>query len=95
MDLLSFPVVLLGILKVKRFKRKRRLQIYVLIRYIAAGSTMSLLAGAIFGFLAAYGAYLDTKILALINSLLLLSVMGPRFYRGRKFMPAGLVTLLR
>lgn len=56
---------------------------------------MSLLAGAIFGFLAAYGAYLDSKVLALITSLLLLSVMGPKFYRGRKFMPAGLVTILR
>lgn len=56
---------------------------------------MSLLAGVIFGFLAAYGAYLDNKILALITSGLLLSVMGPRFYRGRKFMPAGLVTVLR
>lgn len=56
---------------------------------------MSILAGAIFGFLAAYGAYLDNKVLALVTSGLLLLVMGPRFYRGRKFMPAGLVTLLR
>ncbi|GAA5802882.1 transmembrane protein 14C-like protein [Helicostylum pulchrum] len=64
------------------------------IGYLKAGSIMSLLAGAIFGFLAAYGAYLDSKVLALVTSLLLLSVMGPKFYRGRKFMPAGLVTIL-
>lgn len=56
---------------------------------------MSLLAGTIFGFLAAYGASLENKSLALIVSALLLGVMGPRFYRGRKIMPAGLVTLLR
>ncbi|KAG2195193.1 hypothetical protein INT47_006724 [Mucor saturninus] len=65
------------------------------IGYLKAGSTASILAGAIFGFLAAYGAYLDNKILAFLTSWILLAVMGPRFYRGRKFMPAGLVTLLR
>lgn len=66
----------------------------------AAQSTMSLLAGSLFGALACLGAFQasnDPKnvTLALIVSLLLLYVMGGRFYRGRKFMPAGLVTLLR
>lgn len=66
----------------------------------AAKSTMSLLAGSLFGALACLGAFQasnDPKnvTLALIVSLLLLYVMGGRFYRGRKFMPAGLVTLLR
>ncbi|KAL9554549.1 hypothetical protein PS6_003350 [Mucor atramentarius] len=56
-------------------------------------------AGSLFGALACLGAYQvsnDPKnvTLALIVSLLLLYVMGGRFYRGRKFMPAGLVTLL-
>ncbi|CAO0792914.1 unnamed protein product [Mucor circinelloides] len=65
----------------------------------AAQSTASLLAGSLFGALACLGAYQvsnDPKnvTLALIVSLLLLYVMGGRFYRGRKFMPAGLVTLL-
>lgn len=64
------------------------------IGFFKAGSKMSLLAGTIFGFLAAYGASLENKSLALIVSALLLGVMGPRFYRGRKIMPAGLVTLL-
>jgi uncharacterized membrane protein (UPF0136 family) len=61
---------------------------------------MSLAAGSLFGALAALGAYQVSKdpnnvTLALIVSLTLLFVMGSRFYRGRKFMPAGLVTLLR
>jgi uncharacterized membrane protein (UPF0136 family) len=61
---------------------------------------MSLLAGSIFGALAALGAYQvsgdpNNVTLALIVSFTLLFVMGSRFYRGRKFMPAGLVTLLR
>ncbi|CEG82636.1 hypothetical protein RMATCC62417_16682 [Rhizopus microsporus] len=70
-----------------------------LVGYLKAGSTASLLAGAVFGALAALGAYQvsqDPKnvTLALIVSLLLFIVMGSRFYKGRKFMPAGLVTLL-
>lgn len=61
---------------------------------------MSLLAGSIFGALAALAAYqvsgdLNNVTLALIVSFTLMVVMGSRFYRGRKFMPAGLVTLLR
>lgn len=61
---------------------------------------MSLLAGSLFGALACLGAFQASNdpqnvTLALIVSLLLLYVMGGRFYRGRKFMPAGLVTLLR
>ncbi|CAO3610618.1 unnamed protein product [Mucor fragilis] len=70
-----------------------------LIGYIKAKSTMSLLAGSLFGALACLGAFQASNdpqnvTLALIVSLLLLYVMGGRFYRGRKFMPAGLVTLL-
>ncbi|KAG0742261.1 hypothetical protein G6F57_002698 [Rhizopus arrhizus] len=70
-----------------------------LVGYLKAGSTSSLLAGLIFGALAALGAYQvsqDSKnvTLALVVSLLLLVVMGTRFYKGRKWMPAGLVSLL-
>ncbi|KAG2193537.1 hypothetical protein INT46_009451 [Mucor plumbeus] len=70
-----------------------------LVGFIKAKSTMSLLAGSLFGALACLGAYQvsnDPKnvTLALIVSIVLLYVMGSRFYRGRKFMPAGLVTLL-
>ncbi|KAF1806755.1 transmembrane proteins 14C-domain-containing protein [Mucor lusitanicus] len=70
-----------------------------LIGYIKAQSAMSLLAGSLFGALACLGAYQTSNnpknvTLALIVSLLLLYVMGGRFYRGRKFMPAGLVSLL-
>lgn len=63
--------------------------------YKQAGSTASLLAGTIFGLLAALGAYTQNVKLSLIVSLVLLYVMGSRFYRGGKFMPAGLVSILR
>ncbi|KAI7901626.1 transmembrane protein 14C-like protein [Cokeromyces recurvatus] len=70
-----------------------------LIGYIKAGSTMSLLAGTIFGSLSALGARQvssDSKnvMLAFMVSFFLFFIMGLRFYRGRKWMPAGLVTLL-
>ncbi|KAI8643578.1 transmembrane protein 14C-like protein [Parasitella parasitica] len=70
-----------------------------LVGFIKAKSIMSLLAGSLFGILACLGASQVSKnpknvTLSLIVSLILLCVMGGRFYRGRKFMPAGLVTLL-
>ncbi|CAO3699663.1 unnamed protein product [Rhizopus stolonifer] len=70
-----------------------------LVGFLKAGSLPSLLAGSIFGILAAFGAYQvsqDPKnvTLALVVSFILLLVMGKRFYNGRKFMPAGLVSIL-
>ncbi|KAI8990133.1 transmembrane protein 14C-like protein [Pilobolus umbonatus] len=64
-----------------------------------AGSKISLMAGLISGLLALWGSYRvsnnpkDVYLLLAVSSLLL-GVMGPRFYRGRKMMPAGLVTLM-
>ncbi|GBB87833.1 hypothetical protein RclHR1_14310010 [Rhizophagus clarus] len=70
-----------------------------LIGFIKAGSTTSLVAGLSFGSLSAFAAYRVSANprnvgLALVVSLLLLFVMGSRFYKGGKFMPAGLVTVL-
>ncbi|KAI9472319.1 MAG: transmembrane proteins 14C-domain-containing protein [Benjaminiella poitrasii] len=67
--------------------------------YLLAGSIMSLLAGTVFGALSGLGAYQVSAnprkvVLAFMVSFVLFFVMGSRFYRGRKFMPAGLVTLL-
>ncbi|KAG9303663.1 hypothetical protein G9A89_018560 [Geosiphon pyriformis] len=71
-----------------------------IIGFVKAGSTPSLLAGLTFGGLAAYAAHrVSTNPknvgLALIVSCLLLTVMGVRFARSGKFMPAGLVAVLR
>ncbi|KAI9254827.1 transmembrane protein 14C [Sporodiniella umbellata] len=70
-----------------------------LIGFFKAGSVPSLAAGALFGGLASLGAYQVSQdaqnvALGLGVSLVLLVVMGARFYRGRKVMPAGLVSLL-
>ncbi|CAG8473321.1 21217_t:CDS:2 [Dentiscutata erythropus] len=67
--------------------------------YIKAGSLPSLFFGLTFGVLAAYGASRVSAnprdvIVALLVSLVLLIVMGIRFYKSGKFMPAGLVTVL-
>jgi len=70
-----------------------------LIGFFKAGSTTSLVAGLSFGSLAAFAANrVSTNPrnvgLALAVSSVLLLVMGARFYKSGKFMPAGLVTIL-
>ncbi|KAI9025780.1 transmembrane protein 14C-like protein [Phycomyces nitens] len=67
--------------------------------YIKAGSQMSLLAGILFGAGAGVGAYKASQnpenvVIGLGVSLTLLLVMGMRFSKSGKFMPAGMVTLL-
>ncbi|CAG8558103.1 5755_t:CDS:2, partial [Ambispora gerdemannii] len=70
-----------------------------IIGYLKAGSTPSLVAGLSFGGAAGYAAYrvsLNPKNsgLALIVSSALLVVMGVRFAKSGKFMPAGLIATL-
>lgn len=70
--------------------------------YIKAQSTPSLIAGLVFGVILAVGAYINSaKLFANPNSYLLLvacivlgAVMGYRFYKTQKFMPAALIALL-
>ncbi|CAG5896436.1 unnamed protein product [Menidia menidia] len=68
------------------------------IGYLKAGSVTSLVAGLLFGFLAAVGAYLTSQNpknvwLSLGTAGTLVVVMGLRFLSSWKFMPAGLMTL--
>uniref|UniRef100_A0A3B4BJU3 Uncharacterized protein n=1 Tax=Periophthalmus magnuspinnatus TaxID=409849 RepID=A0A3B4BJU3_9GOBI len=64
--------------------------------YKRKGSVMSLMAGLVFGGLSAYGAYnisndpKDIKIL-LVSSGLLSIVMGMRYKKSRKLLPAGVM----
>uniref|UniRef100_A0A8D0C5I3 Transmembrane protein 14A n=1 Tax=Salvator merianae TaxID=96440 RepID=A0A8D0C5I3_SALMN len=64
--------------------------------YIRKGSKVSLIAGLFFGLMAAYGAYWvthdprDIKI-SLFTAFILTIVMGVRFKRTKKLMPAGIV----
>ncbi|XP_006024548.1 transmembrane protein 14A [Alligator sinensis] len=64
--------------------------------YVRKGSKISLVAGLIFGSVAGYGAYCvthdprDVKI-SLFSAFLLTIVMGVRFKRSKKLMPAGLI----
>uniref|UniRef100_A0AC11EPR2 Transmembrane protein 14A n=1 Tax=Ovis aries TaxID=9940 RepID=A0AC11EPR2_SHEEP len=66
----------------------------------AAGGVLSLIAGLFIGFLAGYGAYRvsndkrDVK-LSLFTAFFLTTMMGVRFKRSKKIMPAGLVAGLR
>uniref|UniRef100_A0A8C4STU4 Transmembrane protein 14A n=1 Tax=Erpetoichthys calabaricus TaxID=27687 RepID=A0A8C4STU4_ERPCA len=68
--------------------------------YKRKGSVVSLIAGILFGALAACGAYRmsmdtgDVKI-SLIAASTLALVMGVRYSRSRKMMPAGLLSGLR
>lgn len=66
---------------------------------IDKGSVPSLAAGLLFGAAATYGAILTSQnpknyYLGLATSGFLMAFMGMRFYRGGKFMPAGLMTVL-
>ncbi|XP_015247004.1 transmembrane protein 14C-like [Cyprinodon tularosa] len=70
-----------------------------IIGYAKAGSVTSLVAGLLFGLLAAGGAYLTSQNprnvwLSLGTAGTLAVVMGLRFLNSWKFMPAGLMTLL-
>ncbi|OZJ04681.1 hypothetical protein BZG36_02544 [Bifiguratus adelaidae] len=70
-----------------------------LIGYIKAGSVPSLVSGSVFAVLAGLGARNVSRdgrnvLLALVVSLILCLVMGLRFSKSGKFMPAGLVSLL-
>ncbi|GAA5855538.1 hypothetical protein JCM8547_007880 [Rhodosporidiobolus lusitaniae] len=69
------------------------------IGFLKRGSVASLVAGGGSGAALAYGVQRqranpkDVAVIVAVSALLLV-VMGMRFARGRKFMPAGLVTLL-
>lgn len=75
------------------------IQIGGLFGYAKAGSLPSLAAGLLFGSAATFGAYQISNNprnfqVALLTSGALLTVMGMRFYKGGKFMPAGLIASL-
>lgn len=70
-----------------------------IIGFATAGSVMSLVAGLVFGGLACIGAYQTSQnpknyYLSLGVAGVLTGVMGYRFARSLKIMPAGLVTIL-
>jgi len=67
-----------------------------LIGFAKAGSIPSLSAGLLFGALLSYGAYQTSQdprnyYLALGTSTVLAGIMGKKFLKGGKFMPAGLI----
>ncbi|KAH8088406.1 transmembrane protein 14C-like protein [Filobasidium floriforme] len=69
-----------------------------LMGFIKARSIASLVSGLTSGAALAYGAYLNTQNpkdvkFSLITSLLLLFVMGRKFVRSGKIMPAGMVSI--
>ncbi|KAM6083717.1 transmembrane protein 14A isoform 1-T1 [Theristicus caerulescens] len=68
--------------------------------YTRKGSKISLAAGLTFGSVAGYGAYCVTRDprnvkISLFSAFLLTIIMGMRFKRSKKLMPAGLVACLR
>ncbi|XP_065537585.1 transmembrane protein 14A isoform X3 [Lathamus discolor] len=70
------------------------------VAYTRKGSKISLAAGLTFGSVAGYGAYCITRDprnvkISLFSSFLLTIIMGMRFKRSKKLMPAGLVACLR
>ncbi|NXG40479.1 TM14A protein, partial [Dromaius novaehollandiae] len=63
------------------------------------GSKISLAAGLTFGSVAGYGAYCVTRDprnvkISLFSAFLLTIIMGMRFKRSKKLMPAGLVACM-
>merc|ERR1712029_512003 len=67
--------------------------------YLKAGSKPSLIAGLIFGGLLGVGTYMTSVnpsnyYLTLGTSTVLAGVMGTRFVRSGKFLPAGLISAL-
>uniref|UniRef100_A0A8V0XBP4 Transmembrane protein 14A n=2 Tax=Gallus gallus TaxID=9031 RepID=A0A8V0XBP4_CHICK len=69
------------------------------IGYTRKGSKISLAAGLTFGSVAGYGAYCVTRDprnvkISLFSAFLLTVIMGMRFKRSKKLMPAGLVACL-
>ncbi|XP_064625071.1 transmembrane protein 14C-like [Lineus longissimus] len=70
-----------------------------IVGYMKAGSTISLVMGVTCGSLLGLGSYLMTNnpnnvYLSLAVSSLLTGVMGYRFSKSGKFMPAGMVAVL-
>ncbi|XP_030302712.1 transmembrane protein 14A isoform X1 [Calypte anna] len=70
------------------------------VAYTRKGSKISLAAGLTFGSVAGYGAYCITRDprnvkISLFSAFLLTIIMGMRFKRSKKLMPAGLVACLR
>ncbi|XP_001516532.2 transmembrane protein 14A isoform X2 [Ornithorhynchus anatinus] len=65
--------------------------------YNRKGSIISLIAGLFFGSMATYGAFCvsrdtrDVKI-SLLTAFVLATIMGVRFKRSKKLMPAGIVS---
>ena len=59
--------------------------------YLKTGSVPSLAAGVLFGGIAAFGAYKNNLPIGLVTSASLLGVMGYRFMKTGKIMPAGVV----
>ncbi|OXB63191.1 hypothetical protein ASZ78_016252 [Callipepla squamata] len=67
--------------------------------YTRKGSKISLAAGLTFGSVAGYGAYCVTRDprnvkISLFTAFLLTVIMGMRFKRSKKLMPAGIVACL-
>jgi uncharacterized membrane protein (UPF0136 family) len=67
---------------------------------LISGSTVSLGMGLMFGGVLGYGAYQTTQdpnnyYISLGASAVLTGVMGNKFYKSGKFMPAGLVAAMR